>query len=75
VEGGYADQSHLHRDVVAFTGMTPATVAGEPWLAVDDIAWTAGRRLGSIRSRATADGQLLRGSGRAVARVHLGAQP
>lgn len=38
-EGGYADQSHLHREVVAFIGATPATVAGEPWLAVDDIAW------------------------------------
>ncbi|WP_367318633.1 helix-turn-helix domain-containing protein [Streptomyces sp. HUAS ZL42] len=36
---GYADQSHLHRDVVAFTGATPATVAGEPFLAVDGIAW------------------------------------
>jgi AraC-like DNA-binding protein len=39
-ESGYADQSHLHRDVRALTGATPATVAGEPWLAVDDIAWT-----------------------------------
>jgi AraC-like DNA-binding protein len=38
-DGGYADQSHLHRDVVAFTGATPATVAGEPFLAVDDLAW------------------------------------
>jgi AraC-like DNA-binding protein len=38
-DGGYADQSHLHRDVVAFTGATPVTVASEPWLAVDDIAW------------------------------------
>lgn len=38
-DGGYIDQSHLHRDVVAFTGMTPATVASEPFLAVDDIAW------------------------------------
>jgi AraC-like DNA-binding protein len=46
-DGGYADQSHLHRDVVAFTRATPATVAGEPWLAVDDIAWpdrTVGHR-------------------------------
>jgi AraC-like DNA-binding protein len=38
-DGGYADQSHLHRDVVAFTGLTPATVVNEPFLAVDDIAW------------------------------------
>jgi AraC-like DNA-binding protein len=38
-DGGYADQSHLHRDVVAFTEATPATVASEPWLAVDDVAW------------------------------------
>lgn len=38
-DAGYADQSHLHRDVMAFTGATPATVAGEAFLAVDDIAW------------------------------------
>jgi AraC-like DNA-binding protein len=38
-DGGYADQSHLHRDVAAFASATPATVASEPWLAVDDIAW------------------------------------
>jgi AraC-like DNA-binding protein len=36
---GYADQSHLHRDVAAFTGLTPATVVNEPFLAVDDVAW------------------------------------
>jgi AraC-like DNA-binding protein len=38
-EGGYADQSHLHRDVRAFAGTTPTAVAGAPWLAVDDVAW------------------------------------
>jgi AraC-like DNA-binding protein len=36
---GYADQSHLHRDVMAFTGSTPVEVAREPFLAVDDVAW------------------------------------
>ncbi|MER5207800.1 helix-turn-helix domain-containing protein [Streptomyces sp. NPDC002825] len=36
---GYADQSHLHRDVRAFTGATPVTVADEPFLAVDALAW------------------------------------
>jgi AraC-like DNA-binding protein len=38
-DGGYADQSHLHRDVVTFTGVTPARIVGEPFLAVDDVAW------------------------------------
>ncbi|MEU4154527.1 helix-turn-helix domain-containing protein [Streptomyces sp. NPDC026659] len=38
-DAGYADQSHLHRDVMEFTGATPATVADEQFLAVDDIAW------------------------------------
>ncbi len=31
--------SHLHRDVVEFTGLTPATVVDEPFLQVDDVAW------------------------------------
>ncbi|GAA3079650.1 AraC family transcriptional regulator [Streptosporangium carneum] len=38
-DSGYVDQSHLHRDVLAFTAVTPATVVSQPWLAVDGIAW------------------------------------
>ncbi|MFE0044348.1 helix-turn-helix domain-containing protein [Streptomyces albireticuli] len=40
-ECGYADQSHLHREILAFTGMTPATLAADPGLTVDDIAWAS----------------------------------
>lgn len=36
---GYADQSHLHREVKAITGLTPTAVARAPWLAIDDVAW------------------------------------
>ena len=36
---GYVDQSHLHREFSAFTGLTPTAVATAPWLAVDDVAW------------------------------------
>ncbi|WP_320782265.1 helix-turn-helix domain-containing protein [Streptomyces sp. CRN 30] len=43
-EGGYADQSHLHRDVASFTRLTPTTVVDEPFLAVDDVAWGWPRR-------------------------------
>jgi AraC-like DNA-binding protein len=38
-DGGYCDQSHLHRDVMEFTGTTPVAVQGEPFLTVDDRAW------------------------------------
>ncbi|OEV06007.1 hypothetical protein AN216_00570 [Streptomyces oceani] len=37
-ESGYFGQSHLHRNVQAFTDVTAATVAGELFPAVDDIA-------------------------------------
>ncbi|MDG4782541.1 helix-turn-helix domain-containing protein [Micromonospora sp. WMMD961] len=40
-ESGYVDQSHLHRDVLAFAGQTPTAVAAAPWLAIDEIAWPA----------------------------------
>lgn len=46
---GYTDQSHLHRDVVAFTGLTPATVIDEPFLAVDDTAWGWPKRAAAKR--------------------------
>ncbi|MHA7987161.1 helix-turn-helix domain-containing protein [Rathayibacter sp. CAU 1779] len=38
-EIGYADQSHLSREVADFTGSTPAAIATAPWLDVDDVAW------------------------------------
>ncbi|MFI6290988.1 helix-turn-helix domain-containing protein [Nonomuraea sp. NPDC050790] len=38
-ELGYADQSHLHREVMGFAGTTPAAVAQETFLAVDHLAW------------------------------------
>ncbi|RMI35720.1 AraC family transcriptional regulator [Nocardia stercoris] len=36
---GYADQSHLHREVGAFTGTSISSAATEPWLTVDREAW------------------------------------
>jgi AraC-like DNA-binding protein len=41
---GYVDQSHLHREVKAITGVTPTAVAAAPWLAIDDVAWPAAPR-------------------------------
>jgi AraC-like DNA-binding protein len=64
-ESGYVDQSHLHREVKMFTGLTPTAVADAPWLAIDDVAWPAtsparnpvngGERIhrGSLNSRPT----------------------
>uniref|UniRef100_A0AAU2UWM2 Helix-turn-helix domain-containing protein n=1 Tax=Streptomyces sp. NBC_00003 TaxID=2903608 RepID=A0AAU2UWM2_9ACTN len=40
-ESGYTDQSHLHREVKSFTGLTPTALATAPWLAIDDVAWPA----------------------------------
>ncbi|MFI2230014.1 helix-turn-helix domain-containing protein [Nocardia testacea] len=40
-EGGYADQSHLHREAAAFTGLTPRALATAPWLSIDPVAWPA----------------------------------
>lgn len=57
---GYFDQSHLHRHVRSFTGITPGTMAGEPFLAVDDVAWPG---QGPPVSRAAARAVGVRGSG------------
>lgn len=38
-ECGYADQSHLHREVAAFAGVTPSALTTEPFLTVDPRAW------------------------------------
>ncbi|MFG1925771.1 helix-turn-helix domain-containing protein [Cryptosporangium sp. NPDC048952] len=46
-ESGYADQSHLHREVLAFADATPAAVAAKPFLAIDDVAWPATNRQAS----------------------------
>jgi len=40
-ESGFVDQSHLCRDAVAFSGLTPTAIANAAWLAVDSVAWPA----------------------------------
>jgi AraC-like DNA-binding protein len=47
-ECGYVDQSHFHREVVAFTGMTPTTLAANPGLVVDDLAIPSQGRTGTF---------------------------
>ena len=56
---GYVDQSHLHREVRALAGLTPATLAGSPWLAIDDVAWPASS---PTRTRAARDASAPPGS-------------
>jgi AraC-like DNA-binding protein len=68
-EGGYADQSHLHRDVIAFTSLTPSTVVDEPFLAIDDIAWGwPGRSSSRGRTAQRHDQRSWRGPGSSPAR-------
>jgi AraC-like DNA-binding protein len=56
-ESGYVDQSHLHREVQAFAGLTPTAVAVAPWLAIDDVAWPASSpRRGPSKGGPTAHG-------------------
>ncbi|MFK4082666.1 helix-turn-helix domain-containing protein [Kribbella sp. NPDC020789] len=48
---GYADQSHLHREIATFAGLTPTALAVAPWLAVDDVAWPASSPVATSRRR------------------------
>lgn len=44
-ESGYADQSHLHREVRSFAGTTPSGLSTAWWMAVDDVAWRGRQRV------------------------------
>jgi AraC-like DNA-binding protein len=50
-DSGYVDQSHLHRDVKAISGLTPSAVATAPWLGIDDVAWPATSRGRQLMAR------------------------
>jgi AraC-like DNA-binding protein len=56
---GYVDQSHLHREVKTFAGITPTAVAAAPWLAIDDVAWPASSPTQSPASVVPAEGSLV----------------
>jgi AraC-like DNA-binding protein len=54
-DSGYVDQSHLHREVKSFTGLTPTALAVAPWLAIDEVAWPASS---PTRRRGTGGGRV-----------------
>jgi AraC-like DNA-binding protein len=54
-DSGYADQSHLHRDVKRSPGRPPRPWPANRFLAVDDIAWP-NRAGGGDAERWTGDG-------------------
>ncbi|MFI6867481.1 helix-turn-helix domain-containing protein [Nocardia sp. NPDC050406] len=53
VECGYVDQSHLHREVLAFSGTTPGYLAGDVGIAVERAAFAAGTFVQDRRVSAT----------------------
>ncbi|TDC86076.1 helix-turn-helix domain-containing protein [Actinomadura sp. 7K507] len=53
---GYVDQAHLHREIKAFTELTPTAVAAAPWLAIDDVAWPSPSHGGAVGGGAVGGG-------------------